>query len=460
MKKIQDVEIAVIGMGVVGIATAYYLCKKYHRQSVLLIDPRDPMTYTTAQSGDNYRNWWPSQLMTQFSNDSISLMQQLAHESSNYLQIKQRGYALATRRKNIGDLVAVLESNFNTSNELIRMHTSASGSAYPDPWSEDWASSIDGVDVIANKALIRETFPSFASDVENVIHIRRAGDFSSQQMGQYMLQQIKPVGCTRLKGQLKSVEKNQSYRLEVETDDGTVYLNAEKLVNAAGPYVGEVAAMLGCDLPVENIFHQKLAFEDQLGAVPRNMPFSIDIDETTLSWSSEERSMLEEDPNLNWLSQPIVGGIHCRPEGSGRWLKLGWAYNRTPSLPNNQQQLIEDPSFNPNFPEIVLRGASKLNPSLMPYIDTLPKKHVHDGGYYTMTKENWPLVGPLDGSGAYVVGALSGFGCMAACAAGSLCADWVCDGEKPDYASALSPQRYADADLMAELGRSTDVGLL
>ena len=108
MKNIEDVEIAIIGAGIAGIATAYYLCKKYKRKSVLLIDSRDPMSYTSAQSGDNYRNWWPSKLMTQFTDHSISLMHNIARESSNVLQMKQRGYALATRQTNIEDLIGTL----------------------------------------------------------------------------------------------------------------------------------------------------------------------------------------------------------------------------------------------------------------------------------------------------------------------------------------------------------------
>lgn len=82
MKKRQDVEIAVIGMGIVGISTAYYLCKKYACKSVLLIDPRDPMSYTSVQSGDNFRNWWPSKAMTQFTNGRMNLICALGQKNA------------------------------------------------------------------------------------------------------------------------------------------------------------------------------------------------------------------------------------------------------------------------------------------------------------------------------------------------------------------------------------------
>ncbi|MFK8048646.1 MAG: NAD(P)/FAD-dependent oxidoreductase [Halioglobus sp.] len=459
MKKIDDAEIVIIGAGIAGIATAYYLCKKYQRKSVLLIDSRDPMSYTSAQSGDNYRNWWPSKQMTQFTEHSISLMHDIARESANVLQMKQRGYALATRRTDIQDLVETLESNYKTATDLVRHHTGGRSASYVDPHNDDWASSVNGVDVISNKQLIQRTFPAFSNSIENVLHIRRAGDFSGQQMGTYMLEQIKPFAHRRLRGHVETIASDGRYTLEIKTQDGNVSLKADIVVNAAGPYVGEIANMLGVKLPVTNIFHQKIAFEDTLATVPRDQPFSIDMDKARLEWSDEELLALSEDPNLSWLAGPIDGGTHCRPEGTGRWIKLGWAYNRTPSRPDNQQELINDPRFDANFPEIVLRGAARLNPNLRPYVEKLPPGLVHYGGYYTMTEENWPLVGPLDSKSAFIVGALSGFGSMASCAAGSLCADWICDGELPQYAHSFALSRYQDPELIAQMS-TTDIGLL
>ncbi|MFT5655185.1 MAG: glycine/D-amino acid oxidase-like deaminating enzyme [Arenicella sp.] len=459
MKKIGHVEIAVIGAGIIGIATAYYLCKKYRHKSVVLIDSRDTMSYTSAQSGDNYRNWWPSDVMTQFTNRSIDLMREIADQSSNVLKMKQSGYVLATRREDIGDLLESLNANYDKSYGLIRVHHDSFGKDYLNPLAQDWASTINGVDVISNKLLINRVFPQFSSEIENVLHIRNAGDISGQQMGEYMLQQIKPLGCSRIRGHVQSIERDAAYTLEIRNADGLVLLSADKIVNAAGPYVTDIASMLGIDLPIENVFQQKIAFEDHLSVVPRDQPFSIDIDQTTLSWSDEERAALTQDQNLNWLTKPIDGGIHCRPEGAGKWIKLGWAYNRQASIPDNNKQLIEDPHYNPYFPEIVIRGAAKLNPSLEPYITALPTTRAHYGGYYTMTKENWPLIGPLDQSGAFIAGAMSGFGSMSACAAGSLCADWVCQGELPEYAQALSLARYQDKELLAQL-QQQNTGIL
>ena len=185
-------EIAVIGAGYAGIATAYYLCTEYQKRSVLLVDSRQPMTYTSAQSGDNYRNWWPHPTMVDFTNYSIDLMQRIALESSNVLHMTRRGYALATRRTDIDDLIAELHAGYGgTESDLIRIHRGPSPKSYPPTRSANWTEAPDGVDVLANQDLIRQTFPTFSPDIANVLHIRRGGDISGQQMGQYMLERIK-----------------------------------------------------------------------------------------------------------------------------------------------------------------------------------------------------------------------------------------------------------------------------
>jgi glycine/D-amino acid oxidase-like deaminating enzyme len=57
----------------------------------------------------------------------------------------------------------------------------------------------------------------------------------------------------------------------------------------------------------------------------------------------------------------------------------------------------------------------------------------------------------MDTPGAFIAGALSGFGSMAACATGALCAAWVFEQPVADYAHSLTPARYQDEALRAEL---------
>jgi glycine/D-amino acid oxidase-like deaminating enzyme len=332
----------------------------------------------------------------------------------------------------------------------------AGPAAYQPAASADWETVPDGVDVLLDCGLIRASFPSFADDIAVVIHIRRAGDISGQQLGQFMLEAVREAGGRVRCARVVAIEGTAPFVMRLETSGGPAVLRSDRLVNAAGPYVAEVAGMLGEHLPVACVFQQKIAFEDRDAVIPRYMPFAIDLDEQQIPWSEEERAILAGEPEAASLLATMPGGIHCRPDGGdrGTWIKLGWAYNRTPSAP------CDDPPMDPQFPDTVLRGASRLNPALRAYIGRLPRNARHYGGYYTMTPENWPLIGLMRTPGAFVAGALSGFGTMAACATGALCAGWVAGAARTPYADALSLARHEDHGLMAELAALTSQGVL
>ena len=93
---------------------------------------------------------------------------------------------------------------------------------------------------------------------------------------------------------------------------------------------------------IYNIFQQKIAFEDRRLAVARRMPFSIDLDEQHIDWPDDDRAILLEDPEFEWLSGIMPGAIHCRPEGrvDGNWIKLGWAYN--PGLSHALARILQN----------------------------------------------------------------------------------------------------------------------
>ena len=444
----------VIGAGIIGIAAAYYLKKYQPDLNVILVDSDQPMAFTSAQSGENYRNWWPHPVMTAFTDRSIDLMEDIARESDNRLNMNRRGYSLVTRADDIDQLLSELHTGYgDTASDSIRIHNTAS-SNYSPPLKRDWETAPSGVDVLQNQTLIRNAFPSYDTSVKSLIHIRRAGDISGQQMGQHMLDVFKSLGGTRVTDEVVGIDKLDGFEVSLKGSDTTI--KAEHIVNAAGPFINDIAKVLGTSLPVRNTLQQKIAFEDTEGVIPRDMPFSIDLDEQLIDWNDEERELLAADDDYAWLTHKMPGAIHCRPDGdNGRWVKLGWAYNDS-----TEASISRTPELFANYPEIVLRGAARLNPRLKTYYESLPSKMHHYGGYYTLTDENWPLIGKMDVEGAYVVGAMSGFGTMSACASGDLCARWILGEELPEFAEALSPQRYANKTLMDELLALSSRGIL
>ncbi len=443
----HSVDVAIIGTGSVGIAVAYYLVRDHGVRRVALVDPLPPMSLTSAQSGENYRNWWPHRVMTAFTDHSIDLMEQLDEASGGRVNMTRGGYALVTRREQPQDLIDALHLGYADSPGQIRLRYLENG--YVEPRRMPWQGSPSGVDVLLDRALIRRTFPAFAEDIATVIHIRRAGSISAQQMGSLMLEAIREAGGTLIRGEVKSITGRTPFTLEIATPDSasTSILHADRIVNAAGPGLQDIATMLDEDLQVECVFQQKIAFTDTLQAVARHQPFAIDLDGQTLPWTEEDRALLASDPATRRLTEPMKGGIHCRPDGpvEGNWIKLGWAYNETPSDPHQPAPI------DTQFPDSLIRAASRLQPKLAAYIGRLPRAMRHYGGFYTQTAENWPLIGPMATPGAFVAGALSGYGSMGACASGSLCAAWVVDQPVPAFARGLAPARRQDTALMAEL---------
>ncbi|NTG31939.1 FAD-binding oxidoreductase, partial [Agrobacterium rhizogenes] len=377
--KNEAVDVAVIGAGSVGIAVAYYLVRKYGIRDIAIIDPRDPMSLTSAQSGENYRNWWPHPIMAAFTNDSIRLMEEIASASDNRINMTRRGYCLVTRRSDPSDLIEDLYRGYGEGAAgLIRIHKGGGPhDSYRPPVSADWRQAPDGVDVLCEQNLIRSTFPAYADDISAILHVRRAGSISGQQLGQFMLEYIKGQGGRLLRGEVVSIASASPFLLSVKTSDGVASLRADRIVNAAGPFLKDVAALLGEELAVSCVYQQKIAFEDREGVVPRNLPFTIDLDDQKLAWSEEERALLAEDHDTAKLTELMPGGIHCRPDGAenGKWIKLGWAFNEAPSDPHGPEPI------NDQFPDIVLRGASRLQPGLAAYIGRLPRGAHHYGGY-------------------------------------------------------------------------------
>jgi glycine/D-amino acid oxidase-like deaminating enzyme len=197
--------------------------------------------------------------------------------------------------------------------------------------------------------------------------------------------------------------------------------------------------MVGIDLPVFSECHVKVAFNDYLGAVPREAPMVIWTDPQHLPWSEEEQAALAESAETRYLLDEFPAGVHARPEGSSgsKTVLILWTYDTDPVEP------VFPLTYDPYYPEIALRGLSTVFSGLRAYLDRMPRPVV-DGGYYTKTRENRPLTGPLPVEGAYVLGALSGFGLMAAPALGELLAAHLTGGELLHYAPAFALERYQD----------------
>ncbi len=451
-------DVVICGAGIAGIATAYHLAVKQGVKRVVIVDERPPLTLTSDKSTECYRNWWPGQgeAMVRLMNRSIDLIEDLARESGNVFQLNRRGYLYTTTDPNripvfkqAGERAAAQGAGELRVHAVNGIH---SAPYIPAP-AHGFDDQPDGADLILDPILLRAHFPYLSENIVAAVHARRCGWFSAQQLGMYLMERAKEHGAQTVSARVESVEVKGRVRA-VKLSDGGV-ISTDVFVNAAGPLLKNVGRMIGVDLPVFSERHAKIAFKDHLGVVPRDAPFIICADPITLDWSDDEREMLAESEETAWMLNELPAGAHLRPEGIGESniLLMLWAYDTAP-VPE-----VFPVSFDPSFPDIVLRGLAKTIPGLRDYFANAPKPMV-DGGYYTKTRENRPIVGPLPVQGAFVIGALSGYGIMAACAAGELLAAHITGGSLPSYAPAFALSRYDDPAYHLLLETWDDTGQL
>lgn len=453
-------DVLVCGAGIAGVAAAYHLAVRCGVARVLVVDDRPPLSLTSDKSTEAYRNWWPGpdDAMLRLMNRSIDLLEELAAESDNAFGMNRRGYVWGTADPaHAARLAETAEVAARMGAGPLRVHAPGTGtSGYAPSPPHGYRSQPSGADLLLDRALIRRHFPYLADDVVALLHARRCGWLSGQQLGMHLLEQARAHGARLLPGRVEAVEvaRGQVQRVRIAGPSGSATVAPGSLVVAAGPFLPVVARLLGVELPVFSERHLKIAFEDRLGVVPRDAPFLIWDDPQRIAWGEEERTALEDSPELRGLLAELPAGVHVRPEGASResrTLLVLWSYHTDPVPP----EFPLPPAA--HFPEVVLRGMARMVPGLGRYLEPMPRVVV-DGGYYTKTRENRPLIGPLPVGGAYVIGALSGFGIMAACAAGELVAAHVTGQALPAYAPAFLPARYEDPAYCRRLADWSETG--
>jgi len=452
-------EVVICGAGIAGIAAAYHLAVRRGVRGIVLIDERPPLSLTSDKSTECYRNWWPGpgDDMVALMNRSIDLLEELARESGNAFRMNRRGYLFATADP--AQVPVFVERAREAESRGVgpaRVHRSGSSDYRPAP-ADGFEGQPIGVDVIIDPMLARRHFPYLTTDTLAVLHARRCGWFSGHELGMYLLERAREAGVRLLEGRVERIDTTggRVRAVRVKARGGDTTIGTPRFVDAAGPFFAPVARLLGVEVPVFCERHAKVAFNDALGAIPRSAPMTIWTDPVTLPWSDEERRELAASAEHKRLVEEFPAGVHGRPEGGGDSpvVLLIWTYDIEPVQP------AFPIAFEASYGEICLRGMSRMVPAMAGYLSRLPRVVV-DGGYYTKTRENRFLAGPLPLEGAYALGALSGYGLMASNGAADLLADHISGRPLPAYAPAFLLSRYDDPAYRERLEQWGDSGQL
>jgi sarcosine oxidase, subunit beta len=406
----RTADVVIVGAGIAGVSAAYQLAVGHGVRGVVIVDPRPPLTLTSDKSTECYRNWWPDKPMVDLMNRSIDIFEQLSAEVD--FGFNRAGYLFVTADPTTFDAMA------SQAGEVSRLGADA---------------SVLGAEELQNAY-------GFVTDAAlGALKVERAGWFRAQDLGQWLLDRAREAGAHLIRAEVTDISRDK-----VTLSDGTG-ISTPKVVIAAGPLSRVVGAMAGVDLPLFSELHLKVAFKDYLGVIPREAPMTIWSDPQTLDWTDEERRELSQMGRDDLLGE-MPTYCHFRPEGgadSPYFLAL-WEYHDAVLEPN--WPLPEDPLY----PEVVMRGLCTMVPGIDAYLDHLPESYV-DGGYYTKTTENRPLIGPTDVDGVHLFTGLSGFGVMVSAGAAELLARHLLEKDLPDYANAFLLNRYDDPAYVAGL---------
>ena len=457
----QTADAIICGAGIAGISAAYYLTRDSAMRDVLLVDEGAPLSLTSDKSTECYRNWWPGpgDAMVSMMNRSIDILDQLADESGNVFHLNRRGYLFATAiPERINDFQSQAEEAASFGAGPLRIHDGDSrGSIYKPAPAEGYQNQPTGADLITSPELIRAHFPFLAEDTVAVIHPRRCGWFSAQQLGMYMLERARQNGARVIRGRVEAVQVSggRVAGVEIAGESGNQTISTRHFINAAGPHLKSVGQLIDVDLPVFSELHAKISIRDHMGVFPREAPLLIWSDPQALTWTEEEREMLRETEDTRFMLDPFPQGVHARAEGpaDSPIVLILWTYHAEPVPP------VFPIEYDPFYPEIALRGLTRMLPALGVYFERTPKPHI-DGGYYTKTEENRPLVGPLPVQGAWIIGALSGFGLMASPACGELLSKHIAGADLPHYAPWFQLSRYEDSEYQEMLKSWDQTGQL
>ena len=220
---------------------------------------------------------------------------------------------------------------------------------------------------------------------------------------------VKLLTGTQVDGLLKVNERISG----VTTSAGKFH--AEWVVNAAGPYAGEVADLVGCQIPFVSRRHELLVLEES-AAVPEEIPWLIDMDRQ----------------------------VHMRPDGSGRALIGGFLGHDEATDPNTY-----DPELSEEWSKEVRREASHS------FCITNPESKVLKGwsGLYPGTIDYMPVIDETL-PGLVTAAGFSGTGLMHAPIVGEIVADLTSSTKRHDVdISSLSSTRFTkDSQILESTG--------
>ena len=370
----KHADVVIVGGGVMGASLAYHLAARGVRD-VLLLERGDLFGQgATGKCAGGIRFQFGSEINVRLSLHSIPMLERFEAELGQPIGLNQCGYLFVLTRD---EDVQAFRRNVAMQRQL--------GVATQWLEADEVRSRLPLLqldDVLGGTFHARDGLCDPSSVVNGYIGAAR-------RLGARCLTNVEVTG----------MQVRQQRARCVRTTSGAV--EADTVVNAAGPFAADVGRMLGLELPIVPLRRQMLV-TTPVPEVPREFPFVIDF----------------------------ATGLYFHREGPG--ILTGMA--------NPHEAVGTDESVDLAWEQVHLEAAVRR----FPLLANAGLAH-HWAGLYEMSPDAHPLIGrlePLDN--AYIVAGFSGHGFMHGPIAGKLLAEVILDGHASTLdISSLNPNRFA-----------------
>ena len=437
----------VCGAGIIGIACAWHLAARFGVRRVAIVDERPPLSLTSDKSTECYRHWWPGpgDAMVSLMNRSVDLLEELAEASDNRFNMNRRGYLFATADP---ERAAVFEAAGREADSLgagpLRCHDGSGGDEYLPHRPDGYAGMPDGADLIVDDTLIRRHFPWISPDAVAVLHARRCGWLSAQQLGMYLLEEARRHGGVprQRPGGRGAVRRRAGHRgrgscsgMAAKSESGRRSSSTPR-----GPSRRRSRRGSGRTFRSGSSDTSRCPFRTANGRSPGTRRYSSGRTRSGSRGpkkSARPSRTTRRDAPFSRPFRPgrtdarMVGRTPRPSSSTGPTRRRGGARPSSPSTGTRATRRLCSAACRACSPPSNATSAAFRGPGSTAATTSAPGRTA-------------PLVGPLPLEGSFVCSAFSGFGIMGSCAGAELLAAHVTGASLPPWAGSFTLARYDD----------------
>lgn len=376
MRKTADVVI--IGGGIQGCATAYNLAKMGCRD-VVVLEKNTIASGSTGRCAAGIRAQWGTEMNCRLGIASIEIFENLSEELGMDVGLHQGGYLM----------IAYRESEFEQLKKNVKLQNSLGIRSRI--VSEDEAKEL--CPFLNTDGVVGFTFHHRDGHADPLLTTFAYAE-AARRLGVEIYSFTEAIGIDVKGGQIKGVMTNKGY------------ISTKVVVNCAGPYAKEVAAMVGVDIPIYPERHEILVTEPiERVSKPMLMSFSGNF-------------YIQQRPHGSFIM-----GYGPKEHSKSHALNSTWLF---------------------------LEEMAKKFVRLLPALSGLRVVRQWAGSY-EMSPDAQPILGEIDEvEGFYISAGFSGHGFMFGPITGKLLAELILTGESSIPVEMLNYRRFESGNLIRE----------